>query len=152
MSRSALPRAKGLNPSHARLCSEGKAVLGVARPICRFEHLHWRPFAEGWWRFDRRIEELQGLYTKIRLWGEDGLPRRLRSTFVAKVSQRSSTTYCRCQIHSAQPPMSFVSVSLLTRIWCSVQVACKTSPGWTRTARTMPPEAAPASWPAIPAM
>ena len=126
---------------------KARAVRGVARPILPFCHLHRRPFPEGWWRLDVLIEKLQDIYTKMRLWGENGVPRRSRSTFVAKVSQRSSTTYCRCQIHSAQPPMSFVSVSLLTRIWCSVQVACKTSPGWTRTARTMPPEAAPASWP-----
>ena len=61
-------------------------------------------------------------------------------------------TYCRRQIHSAQPPMSFTSVSLLTRIWCSVQVVCKMSPRGTKIARTVLPKAARASWPAIPAM
>ena len=135
-----------------RSVMKARSVRGVACPILRFNRLHWRPFPEGWWRFDRRIEELQDIFTKIYLLGEDGLPRRTRSTFVAKVSQGGSMTYCRCQIHSTQPPMSFASSSVLTRIWCSVQVACKTSPGWTRTARTMPPEAAPASWPAMPAM
>ena len=135
-----------------RSVMKARSVRGVACPILRFNHLHRRPFPEGWWRFDRRIEELQDIFTKIYLLGEDGVPGRPRSSFVTEVSQSSSTTCCRCQIHSAQPPMSFASVSLLTRIWCSVQVACETSPGGTRTARTMPPEAAPASWPAMPAM
>ena len=140
------------NPSHAPLCCEGKAVRGVDPSILRFNHLHWRPLPGGWWRLDVLIEEEKGIFTKIQLLGEGGVPRRPRSSFVTEVSQRSSTTCCRCQIHSAQPPMSFASSSVLTRIWCSVQVACETSPGGTRTARTMPPEAAPASWPAIPAM
>ena len=39
------------------------------------------------------IEKLQDIYTKMRLWGENGVPRRSRSTFVAKVSQRSSKAW-----------------------------------------------------------
>ena len=57
-----------------------------------------------------RIEEEKGIFNKIHLVGEDGLPRRTRSTFVAKVSQGSSMTYCRCQIHSTQPPKAVVKI------------------------------------------
>ena len=99
---------------------KARSVRGVACPIFRFNHLHWRPFPEGWWRFDRRIEELQDIFTKIYRLGEDGVPGRPRSSFVTEVSQSGSTTCCRCQIHSAHLPMSFASVSVLTRIWCSV--------------------------------
>ena len=54
---------------------------------CDLNDLHWRPFPEGWWRFDRRIEELQDIFTKIYLLGEDGVPGRPRSSFVTEVSQ-----------------------------------------------------------------
>ena len=103
-----------------RSVMKARSVRGVACPILRFNHLHWRPFPEGWWRFDRRIEELQDIFTKIYLLGEDGVPGRPRSSFVTEVSESGSTTCCRCQIHSAHLPMSFASVSVLTRIWCSV--------------------------------
>ena len=103
-----------------RSVMKAKSVRGVACPILRFNHLHWRPFPEGWWRFDRRIEELQDIFTKIYLLGEDGVPGRPRSSFVTEVSQSGSATCRRFEIHSAQLPMSFTSVSVLTRIWCSV--------------------------------
>ena len=64
-STTAFSRAKCQNPSHAPPCCEGKAVRGVAPPILPFNHLHWRPLPEGWWRFNRRIEELQDIFTKI---------------------------------------------------------------------------------------
>lgn len=89
-------------------------------PIFPFNHLHWRPFPEGWWRLDVLIEEEKGIFTKIQLLGEDGVPGRPRSTFLTKVSQRGSTRYCRCRVHSVHPPKSFACVSVLTRIWCSV--------------------------------
>ena len=140
--------------SYLMRCSVVKAgaVRGVAWPILRFRHLHRRPFPEGWWRLTSRTEKLQDIYTKIRLWGENGVPRRSRSSFVAKVSQRSSASYRVCQIHSGNPPMSFASSSVLTRIWCAVQVACETSPAGKIIARRMLPKAARRSWPGIPAI
>ena len=109
------------NPSHAPLCCEGKAVRGVAPSILRFNRLHWRPLPEGSWQLDVLIEEEKGIFTKIQLLGEDGVPGRPWSSFVTEVSQSSSATCRRCQIHSAQLPMSFTSgASVLTRIWCSV--------------------------------
>ena len=88
-----------------RSVMKARSVRGVACPILRFNHLHWRPFPEGWWRLDVLIEEEKGMFTKIQVVGEDCLPQRLRSSFVEKVSQRSSVTCCRCQIHSVEPLM-----------------------------------------------
>lgn len=85
-----------LTLSHAGSCGEDIAPARYLCGLSDFIRMHWRLFLEGMWRFDGRIEEKQGMFTKIQLVDEDGLLRRTRSAFVTEVSHNGSKRYGGC--------------------------------------------------------